>query len=183
MTGVKFQFYFASQANLCKAASLLLHLCNVQTNVFWWNESSLQDSALKERRWHLKLFYLTRHNVKEMKITTKNIQIGTPLQRQSGNRSLVLITIRNDFYIKAFNCDCDTWYTQNPHDSCPVKQQVIKSVGANYTTNQYTSSSKMLSGTSLVPFSHSLAVNSPYDKINGAIQNNEFHDYVGQSSF
>lgn len=42
-------FYFTSPTNLCKAASLLLNPCNVQANVSWRNESSLQDTALKER--------------------------------------------------------------------------------------------------------------------------------------
>lgn len=41
----------------------------------------------------------------------------------------------------------------------------------------------MLSGTLLVPFSHSAAVNSPSDKINGVIQNNDCHNYARQKLF
>lgn len=82
------------------------------------------------------------------------------LQGQSRDKSLVLIPIRSDFYIKAFSCNGDIQY------GVAVLSSSIISVCTNYKTNQYTSSPKMLSGILLVPFSHSPAANSPYDKIN-----------------
>lgn len=41
----------------------------------------------------------------------------------------------------------------------------------------------MLSGILPAPFSPSPAVSSPYDKINGPIQNSERHKYAGQKLF
>lgn len=73
MTVVTHHFYFASQTNLCKAASLLLHPVMFRATVFFFGLGGMSPRCrtlhFKRKSDILKLFYLIRHNVKKGKIT------------------------------------------------------------------------------------------------------------------
>lgn len=73
MTVVTYHFYFASQTNLCKAASLLLHPLMFRATFFLFFFGGMGPRCrtlhFKRKSDILKLFYLIRHNVKKVKIT------------------------------------------------------------------------------------------------------------------
>lgn len=73
MAVVRFNFYFASQTNLFKAASLLMHPLMFRAMGVFVGEMSphCRTQHFGRESDILKLFHLIRHNVKKQKITTE----------------------------------------------------------------------------------------------------------------